>query len=125
MLESKMRKALNHQFGKQHVIQPIESLTSIGIPDIFFRADNREGWIELKQAKETAKGGINIPFRPGQYLWIQRYIKRKGYMILLCTFEGNEKYFFAFRGYNIREEYSNAQFYSSCYWQGHIEYFPF
>lgn len=129
MTESKMRKALSEQYGKNHIIQSIESGgTGIGIPDIFFRTQNKEGWIELKQVRQSAKGKVNIPFRPGQISWIQRYIKRNGLVILLCSFSNHfpdRGYLFAFKGKNIWEEYSINQFYDASYWQGTIEYFPF
>ena len=85
-----MRRQLKMKFFlemPQAVFQPIESgRTGRGIPDIFFKTAYEEGWIELKEIVFT-NIQIEIPFQAGQLLWIRRYTRVKGNIILLMTYK--------------------------------------
>ena len=115
-----MRKLLKEKVEKERsqlLLQPIESGSiGSGIPDIFFRDIHNEGWIELKQLIIKRNKMVYVPFRPGQYPWIKRYVKLNGNMILLGTFKpsihslGHEKIWIVIKGKDIREIYTYDEF---------------
>ncbi len=100
-------------------LQPIESHgTGSGIPDIWFRTNTSEGWIELKEVhypkrKETT---IKIPWRAAQLNWLKSYMQLGGHGILLVFFIDtfNTHCAYVFEGSNILKEYTQEQFHMLC-----------
>jgi len=104
------------------LVQRIESgTTGLGIPDIFFRTNDSEGWIELKEifwpSKETTS--IKIPFRPGQYPWLKQYTSLNGKAFLICSLYGKTN-IFIFLGRSIFKEYTQKEFLRKAYYIGKI-----
>lgn len=91
-------------------LQPIESSrTSIGIPDIFFRTQENEGWIELKQIIYNRI--ISVPFRPKQLEWLREYTELGGCAILATIFQVDQQdYVSLFKDYRIKTMYSDTDF---------------
>jgi len=91
LLEKEMRRRLKLKVLSEKlniVFQPIESArTGLGIPDIFFKTINDQGWIELKEIEVTSYGAVVVSFRPGQLPWARRYMRLYGKVILLATFK--------------------------------------
>ena len=103
-----MRRLLKQELKIQipHIlIQRIETgSVGIGVPDFYFKTIYNGGWIELKEIKGNVSREtiIKIPFQPGQFNWIKRYISLNGNMILICSID---KIWHCFKGDYIREEY--------------------
>ena len=108
MLEKDMRRLLKHEVRIQIpwvLIQRIETgSTGIGIPDFYFKTMYNEGWIELKEIKGNVsrEAIIKIPYRPGQFNWIKKYISLSGNVILICSIG---EVWHCFKGDYIWEEY--------------------
>ena len=114
MLEKDMLKKLKRRIKTESInvlLQPIESgRTGLGIPDIFWKTDFNQGWIELKQVYVTKYGKVVVPFRPGQLPWARKYIALNGNMILLATFENTtygKNTLIAVHGNNIMHRYES------------------
>jgi hypothetical protein len=77
------------------IAQPIETgLTGLGVPDLFVRTSKVSAWIELKNYQYPLRYPLEVSFRPGQAMWLERHYKLGGLSILgIATLEGN--YFFA------------------------------
>ena len=110
MIETKMRQIIKKHFGKRMLIQPIESHATNGIPDIFFH-DEESGWAELKQLD-----GLMVPFRPGQYAWIKRFVSLGGLALLICT--TRDGVWIVFQGENILQDYRDLDWFSMASWYG-------
>lgn len=100
------------------LIQRIESgSTGLGIPDVFFRTKQSDGWIELKEVswpiREETK--IHIPFKSGQFYWAHKYSSLNGDMFLICSIRGNTN-IYIFRKEYILKEYTKKEFLrKACY----------
>lgn len=112
MRESQMRAIIKKHFTKKGVfIQAIESHGTPGVPDIFFH-DEESGWAELKEMK-----GLRVPFRPGQFNWLQRYWKSGGLSLLIVTTP--KGLWYVFQGPEIKREYeSEHDMFLSATWTG-------
>ena len=91
--------------------QPIESsVTGIGIPDGYFRTWKNDGWIELKSFNFCGQGIKKVPFRPGQFNWLQRHTLLGGNSFLFIFYtvkvaSGNHVCICVFKDKNIKQEY--------------------
>ena len=116
--EKDIYKKMNKVFNRSRILlQPIESgIKGIGIPDIFYRTFNCEGWIELKYISKfpiMKKSLIRIPFQPGQMNWIKKYRALNGNIFLFLYIENS---LWIFRGFRIKEYYTeNDLIKSACY----------
>ena len=125
MAEGKLYKKLKHTMrsaGIQIMLQRIESGgTGEGIPDLFFRSLNQDGWIELKEIHWPKRGNtrIKIPFQKGQLPWITRYRSLGGHVFLfvLCN-----KDFYLFSKHNIKEEYKQIEFLEKTSYRSQLKY---
>ena len=77
------------------------------VPDLYFKTENKEGWIELKDLKNLT-GTIRIPFRPGQLAWIQKQVRLNGTVYLFCTDENDVLWIF--KNGCIKRSYDNIEF---------------
>jgi hypothetical protein len=108
MTETKIRqylkKLLKYEIDNGLIqFQPIESgSTGIGIPDIYFASDRKEGWIELKILKKKGTSLI-VPYRPGQWNWIQKRMHLNKRTYLFAYYQNKIYVYF---NENIRKEYS-------------------
>ena len=110
MRESRMRKIIKEHFGKRILIQPIESHTTTGIPDIFF-FDQEPGWAELKEWN-----GGKVPFGPGQFAWLTNYWKRGGLALLIIT--TRDDLWIVFQNNNIQRSYDGQEWMDKASWIG-------
>lgn len=77
------------------------------VPDIFFRSETQEGWIELK-CLPTITYKVTIPFRPGQFSWIRDYIRKGGTAYLFCSTP--DQLLWIFKNKDIYRSYTNKEF---------------
>lgn len=77
------------------------------VPDIYFKTEHKEGWIELKNLKRLT-GTIRIPFRPGQFPWIQKQVRLNGIVYLFCTMP--DDFIYIFKNKNIKRSYTESEF---------------
>ena len=130
MLESTIRKEMIKELPKKDILlQPIESSrTGVGILDMFYRSEHKDGWIELKCIKDYPKKPqvpIRIPWRPGQMNWIIDYRNLNGSVFLFLHIKNA---LWVFNGYCIKREYLDFEIIGLCsyktYWKdvdwGHI-----
>jgi len=106
MTESDMYKTLKRKLDPLGILlQRIEiGAVGVGVPDVFYRTWNRDGWIEFKIAKRYPNNPIlRVPFRPGQLGWIHRYVKLHGTVFLFFLVEDD---LWIFKNERIKEEYS-------------------
>ena len=100
----KLRDKLTHV-----LLQPIETTTGVGIPDVFFQYNKAvSGWMELKQFKMPVRATtkVTIPYEPGQYGWARKYMKKGGLILLVCqTDEG----LYCFVGDSIQDVYTSKE----------------
>ncbi len=82
------------------------------VPDLYFKTEHKEGWIELKDLKKLT-GTIRIPFRPGQFAWIQKQVRLNGTVYLFCTDENDSLWIF--KNGCIRRNYTQIEFNSFGY----------
>lgn len=110
------KKILNKFSRKKILLQRIETKeTGIGVPDIFYRTWNQDGWIELKVLNKypKRKNYIKVPFRLGQINWIKNYWILNGSIFLFLYIENA---LWIFKGDNIKEQYSELEIIkSTCY----------
>lgn len=78
MTEASVRKWFTARMTRiRGLVQPIETgATSVGVPDLYWRVNADQGWLELKIGRETATGHINVKWRPGQLAWAYRWTKQ-------------------------------------------------
>jgi hypothetical protein len=92
-------------------VQRIESpMTGVGIPDLFFRTTQTDGWIEFKVIQHPIKleqKKIKIPFRPGQLNWIKNYVAMGGNAFLFISIDSS---LFIFKNKNIERSYTQETF---------------
>ncbi len=89
------------------------------VPDLFFRSENKGGWIEIKDLKKLT-GTIRIPFRPGQFAWIQTHVRLNGTSYLFCTMP--DDFIYIFKNENIKKLYTENEFNSLANYILDIEY---
>ena len=77
------------------------------VPDLYFKTEHKEGWIELKDLKKLT-GTIRIPFRPGQFAWIQKQVRLNGTVYLFCTDENDVLW--VFKNGCIKRNYDQEEF---------------
>jgi len=77
------------------------------VPDLYFKTEHSEGWIELKDLKKLT-GTIRIPFRPGQFAWIQKQVRLNGTVYLFCTDENDVLWIF--KNDCIKRSYNQIEF---------------
>jgi hypothetical protein len=77
--------------------QAIESGgTANGIPDMYFSSKlySIQGWIELKNDNGIPKRAkYKVPYRPGQFAWLTRYVKQGTSCILGLAFDEGIAFF--------------------------------
>lgn len=101
MTEHQMYVRMKELITGQPII--LQRINQQRVPDIFFRTPKAEGWIELKVI--STKGGIvRIPFRPGQFAWIQDYVRVGGLAELFCI--DMDAVLWVVRGKKIKTVYS-------------------
>lgn len=107
--ETQMYADLRKHF-KSCFLQRIETgAIFVGVPDLFFRNALGEGWIEMKILQRfPLYAKVKIPFRPGQFNWLQRYSRIGGNAILLIYMIETRLYYL-FRNENIQIEYENKR----------------
>ncbi len=113
MKETKMWKELKKAFKEvvpYGLIERIESSITPGIPDIHYRTAQHEGWVELKQLKRRRDHWV-VPFRPGQFAWLNKYYILNGVSVLVATID-TDWYFFM--DDQIKERYYTLRDYVSC-----------
>jgi hypothetical protein len=86
---------------------------AIGFPDVFYSYATTSGVIELK-ASTRQRGGIVIPYRPGQRAFLVEHGKRSDYVFLLFWYAGTFYLLNDFRDIFESEEEMEAV----CLWQG-------
>lgn len=87
----------------------IENRLEIGTLDTYFCNPLNRGWLEAKQLTlpKQSTTSVKIPFRPGQYGWIEDEVKHGGIVVLgIVT---NVGYFFSI-GRKIQQEYVKSDF---------------
>lgn len=84
------------------MFQDIETLTSLGVPDICYGYKDVMGWIELKEVNRDVKKRLTIPWRPGQLAWYKRYKQKVNMPYLLVLTIKNQWYIID----NIKEKYT-------------------
>jgi hypothetical protein len=100
------------------MFQPIESSrTGIGVPDWWFRTRHDEGWVEEKELRAPLKEVVRIPWRPGQFEWMRRYVQLGGHGLLFVFVEWcytNHD----FRTLTVFEDFAVQREYSTEEWRG-------
>lgn len=78
MTETKLKVKLKSYLPKRTHFQPIESMTSLGVPDVNFCLDGSEFWVELKIVLGEEKLRFQKPLTPYQWNWLRRRVKSRG-----------------------------------------------
>ena len=78
MPEASFRRWLTKNKPKNSIVQPIETGTGSGIPDLFYCYNGRPCWIELK-----ATQGRACYMRISQWRWFCNLVKAKGVGFLI------------------------------------------
>jgi hypothetical protein len=112
MKESEMYRTMNAHLGKKMFLRRVECQ---GFPDLFYRSNDHEGWIEFKIGKRKGNK-IEIPFRPGQLSWIEDYRKRNGDIWLFVFLENG---LWVFRRYSINPLYTEEDFIALTHYKGY------
>lgn len=62
--------------------QPVELSQGVGVPDLNYCVDGREGWAELKviriQVPQDASTRVTVNIRPAQYAWMTQRTRAGG-----------------------------------------------
>lgn len=77
--ETEFKKWVVHNADKEWLIQPIETTTGSGIPDLFICYDGCSCWAELKATTSDSHCYMRI----SQWRWLKRLHSRGGWSILL------------------------------------------
>lgn len=106
MTESKLYNRLKFLLKDKNIIlQRIEYAT---VPDLFFRHKNGEGWIEFKIVN-TDGFKVRIPWRPGQFAWISKYVRMRGTAFLFSIDQNSVLWII--KDKDIKREYTIESFY--------------
>lgn len=108
MLETKMRRKLITLLPETQ-IQPIETTTNLGVPDLSYTFELIQGWIELKQVARIGLKTLQIPWRPGQYAWYLRYSQKSKQPYILCLTIQNRWYFFKNEDVKLKYDISTLE----------------
>jgi len=92
MLEKEMTKALKVKLKFMPVtITDIETgSTEVGVPDLHFRTNIHDIWIEEKEIKRwplKSSTLIRPRYRPGQFRWLKKQQELGGKSLLLLTYK--------------------------------------
>lgn len=81
--------------------------TGAGKPDMYFRTEVHDLWIELKELKRWPKNPqitLKPDWRPGQISWISKHKRRGGKVLLMVTYHNQ---WFLLK--EIKKEYSQKE----------------
>ena len=93
MLESVLYKYLRKSLP-DFFLQRIESLTGLGVPDLWMsHVSGINMWAELK-AISTPANYFTVPFRKGQYAWARRAMKNGTNVCLIIAIDSGVYLFF-------------------------------
>lgn len=109
-LRAMVTRSLKHA---RVLAQPIESgETGLGIPDMFIRTTKTSAWMELKFRRFPIHYPFEVPFRPGQYAWLERNYKMGGTSVLMI---GTLTGVYAFKNEQIEKVY-DTDLLDHCGW---------
>ena len=81
-------------------------MTAKGIPDIYLDSPWACAWIESKRYVHSGNSNMHIPFRPGQFKFIERHFKGP-VRAILYTYYAKEEMLFLHYDVGIKEVYEN------------------
>lgn len=112
--ESLFRKVLAQWLADNKILsQTIEmGGVDVGVPDLYFasKEPKMSGWLELKNIGRL-DDVVKIPFRPGQLLWMSRFLRSGVYCALVLAHDLGVS---VFSGHELRSLYSKASVLSHC-----------
>ena len=86
MLERDMRHEVIKRFKSVARVTPIESRETMrSIPNMQLRSRTADWWIELKHNENIRATPIEIPWRPGQRLWLRLHESMGGNVALIFS----------------------------------------
>lgn len=92
-IDGKLNSLLRQHLPEVDWVRIESGGTGLGIPDLNYCFNGREGWIELK----GIVGGFKVGMRPGQVAWIERRIRHGGKVLIFVRkadeawlFDGNK-----------------------------------
>lgn len=95
MIDGKLNQLLRKHLPEVDWVRIESGSTGLGIPDLNYAFDGREGWIELKEVK----AGFKIGMRPQQVAWIERRVRHGGKVLVMVR---KEDEVWLFGGYLVR-----------------------
>ena len=83
MIDGKLNVLLRKHLPEVDWVRIESGGTGLGIPDLNYAFDGREGWLELK----GIKAGFKFGMRPGQVAWIERRRRHGGNVLIMVRKE--------------------------------------